>query len=173
MSYRTIAISGLAAMLSLSLSVSAMAAERALSFGTSGVVAEVKVKSGDAVTKGTVLAVLDKRPIESAKRAADARVATARVVLKLSQQRFKQTQERYDSLSASAEQVEQAQITFVTARSDLVKAQADAAICAWNLDRASLKSPFAGTVSNVPGHAGQVINITAAPGQPVVVINTQ
>jgi len=57
----------------------------------------------------------------------------------------------------------------VNARADLADAKAKAAVCAWNLGRATLKAPTAGTVSKVPGYAGQVI--TKDIPQPVVVIN--
>jgi len=170
--YRTIVIIGLAALLSLSLTASVSAAERALSFAVSGVVAEVKVKSGDAVSKGAVLAVLDARPIMARKRAADARVVTAKAVNDLSKRRFNQLQELYEALSASAEQVEKAEITYVNARADLADAKAKAAVCAWNLEHATLTAPFAGTVAKVPGYAGQVVNTEAVPSQPVVTLDT-
>ncbi|MHA1597918.1 MAG: efflux RND transporter periplasmic adaptor subunit [Alphaproteobacteria bacterium] len=172
MKYQIPATFSLAALLSLSLSLPVMAAERALSFGVSGVVAEVRVKSGDAVAKGAVLAVLDKRPLAAKKQAADARVASARVLLKLSQQRFKQLQELYDALSASAEQVEKSEITFVNARADLAEAVAKAAVCAWNLEHASLTAPSAGTIARVPGYTGQVVTTHGTAPQPVVVLDT-
>lgn len=169
---RPIAIIGLATLLSLSLPVSVKAAELALTFAVSGVVAEVRVKSGDAVGKGDVLAVLDRRPLEARKLAADARIASARVVHNLSKRRFEQIQELYDSLSASAEQVEKAEITYVNARADLADAKAKAAVYAWKLERATLTAPAAGSIARVPGYAGQVVNIHSASTQPVVVLDT-
>jgi len=172
MTNRTIAIIGLAVLLNLSLSVQAKAAERALSFAVSGVVAEIKVKSGDAVAEGAALAVLDKRPLEARKRAADARLATAKAVHDLSKRRFKQLQELYEALSASAEQVEKAEIAYVNARADLAGAKAKAEVCAWKLEHATLRAPFAGTIGRVSGYSGQVINTEAAPSQPVVTLDT-
>lgn len=169
---RTIAIIGLAALFSLSLSSSLEAAERALSFAVSGVVAKVMVKPGDAVTVGDVLAVLDTRPLAARKRAADARVGSARAVNDLSERRFKQLQELYEALSASAEQVEKAEITYENARAELADAKAMAAVSAWRLQRAELRAPSAGTVAKVPGYAGQVVNTAAVPTQPVVVLDT-
>lgn len=148
-----------------------MAGERALSFAVSGVVAEVKVQAGSAVKTGDVLAVLDLSVFEANKHATDAAVKATRVILDLADLRYTQTRELFDALSTSAENVEIAKTAQANAKMAHENAKRDAARAAWELNRATLKAPFAGTVSATPGYVGQVVNLNAGTAQ-VVVINT-
>ena len=59
------------------------AGERKLAFAVSGVVETLKVKAGDKVAAGSVLAVLDQTPLKSRKRAADVATASARLIVDL------------------------------------------------------------------------------------------
>ena len=157
-----------AALLMLLPSLS-QAADRALGFAVSGVVAEVKVKAGDAVNTGDVLAVLDLAPFEARKRAADAAVKATKTILGLAELRLQQTQELFDALSTSAENVELAETAQANAQMAYENARRDAALASWALTRATLKAPFAGTVAATPGYAGQVVNLNAGTAAVVVV----
>jgi RND family efflux transporter MFP subunit len=148
----------------------ASAAERPLAFAVSGVVAEVKVAVGDQVKAGQVLAVLDTRPFEARKRSADAAVKATRIVLDLDVLRLSQIKELFDALSASSEQVDDAKTKRAEAMQANEDAKAEADVTAWELERATLTAPFDGTVSAVPGYAGQVVELTAGVS-PVVVVN--
>jgi|GEM_PF-1125243 len=150
----------------------AQAAERKLTFAVSGVVASVKVKSGEQVKAGSVLAVLDLIPFNAAKRAADVASTSAKLILDLSKVRVKQVRELFDALSTSQEEVEKAQIAHANALSIYQSAKYNAQIATWNLQRATLKSPFNGTVSATPGYPGMVIN-TNAETPTIVIINAQ
>ncbi|MBF0249987.1 MAG: biotin/lipoyl-binding protein [Alphaproteobacteria bacterium] len=146
----------------------AFAAERPLGFAVSGVVAAVHVRAGDAVKAGDVLAALDAQPFEARKAAADAVQAAAKVILDTADLRLKQTQELFDALSTSAETVEQARTERARARIRFEDARRDARVAAWELDRAALKAPFAGTVRAVPGYPGMVVALDG--GAPAVVV---
>jgi multidrug resistance efflux pump len=148
----------------------AQAAERKLSFAVSGVVAALKVKPGDSVRMGTVLAVLDQTTFKARKRAADASADSAKLIARLAETKLSQTRELFDALSTSQEEVERAEITNTHALVAYEQARAKAEIAAWRLQRATLRSPFAGTVSGLPGYPGMVIN-TYAGIQAVVSIN--
>lgn len=147
------------------------AADRALSFAVSGVVADIKVQPGASVAQGDVLAVLDLAPFQARAQAADAAVKASKVILDVAARRLKQTQELFDALSTSAEQVELAQTTQAEAKMVYENARRDAALAAWKLDRATLKAPTAGTVNSIPGFVGQVVNLNAETVA-VVVVNT-
>jgi len=147
------------------------AADRALSFAVSGVVADIKVQPGASVGQGDVLAVLDLVPFQARVQAADAAVKASKVILDLASRRLQQTQELFDALSTSAEQVELAQTTQANAKMAYENARRDAALAAWKLGRATLKAPSAGTVASIPGYVGQVVNLNAETVA-VVVVNT-
>ncbi|HEY9078970.1 efflux RND transporter periplasmic adaptor subunit [Magnetovibrio sp.] len=147
------------------------AAERALSFAVSGVVAEIKVHAGDTVQKGDVLATLDVTTFAAKKRAADEAVKASQVIFELADRRLSQVQELFDALSTSAENVELAETTQANAKMALENARAAQTVATWQLARATLKAPFAGTVSATPGYAGQVVNLNAETAA-VVVLST-
>jgi multidrug resistance efflux pump len=148
----------------------AHAAEHVLAFAVSGVVAEVKVKVGDAVEAGQALVVLDARPFEARKRAADAAQKATRIVLDVANLRLKQVQELFDALSTSAEQVELAKIAQAQAMQAHEAAKAEAELAAWAQERATLSAPFGATVSAVPGYEGQVVEL-GVEVTPVVTLN--
>lgn len=145
------------------------AADRALSFGVSGVVAEVKVSAGASVAKGDVLAVLDLTPFQAKQRAAAAAAVATKVILDLADRRLQQTRELFDALSTSAEQVELAETAQAIAKIKYEAARRDATLADWNLKRATLAVPFAGTVAAIPGYVGQVVNMNAETATVVVV----
>ena len=145
----------------------AQASERKLAFAVSGVVAFVKVQTGEHVKAGSVLAVLDLVPFSAAKRSTDAASTSAKLILDLSKVRVRQVRELFDALSTSQEEVEKAEIAHANALSGYQSAISHAEIATWNLQRASLKSPFTGTVSAIPGYPGMVINTNA--GSPTIV----
>jgi len=146
------------------------AADRALSFAVSGVVAEVKVSAGASVQKGDVLAVLDLTPFQAKKRAADIAVKASRVIFDLADRRLSQVQELFDALSTSAENVEIAETAQANAKMALENARAAQTLATWELNRATLKAPFAGSVAALPGYVGMVVNLNAETAA-VVVIN--
>jgi len=147
------------------------AADRALSFAVSGVVAEVKVQAGASVKTGDVLAVLDLTAFQAKKRAADGAVKASQVIFDLADRRLAQVQELFDALSTSAENVEIAETTQANAKMALENARAQQTLATWELNRATLKAPFDGTVTSTPGYAGQVVNLNAGIAT-VVVVNT-
>lgn len=156
----------------LSMETSAQAAERKLSFAVSGVVASVKVKSGETVNVGSVLANLDQTTFVARKNAADAALDTARLVLQLAEVKAQQVRELFDALSTSQEEVDEAETALANARSGFEAAKSRVEIAGWRLRQATLTAPFSGTVSSVPGYPGMVVN-TYAGTQTVIVVNTK
>ena len=137
---------------------SAKAEGHGLTFAVSGVVSSVKVKVGDEVKVGTILAVLDIAPFDAAKRAAEATFDLAKLILTLSEVRLDQAQKLFDALSTSGEELEKAKIEHAKALSDFKVAKSRTEIATWRLQRATLKAPFVGIVTAIPGYPGKVIN---------------
>ncbi len=138
--------------------VPANAGERRLAFPVAGVVDKVLVRSGQNVSAGTPLAVLDLLPLSAAKRAADAGLVAAALDHKLAGANMERIRQLYDDLSTSAEELERAESRLTAAAADLEAAKANAEIAGWNLDRGTLRAPRKGVVSGIPGYAGLVVN---------------
>ena len=155
----------------LSTSGQALAADRSLSFAVPGVIADIKVKPGMKVRQGDVLAVLDQRVLLAAKKASAAKVESMMLRSELLARRLEQTRQLYDSLSASTENVEDAEVAATQAKAELEEARAQAVITAWNLERSTLRAPFTGSITSISGYPGMVI---PANGDvvPVVVIRS-
>ena len=145
------------------------AADHNLSFAVSGVVASVTVKIGDQVKVGTVLAVLDLTPFYAVKRSTEAASTFAKLMLDISEVRLRQAQELFDALSTSGEEVEKARIEYEKSLSGYLNALSEDEIATWRLQKATLRAPFLGTISAVPGYPGIVIN-TSTGNQAVVVV---
>jgi RND family efflux transporter MFP subunit len=151
---------------------SAQAADRKLSFGVSGIVIAVKVKPGDRVKAGDVLAVLDPTIFKARKRSADANAKASKLIFELAEVKLTQMRELFDALSTSQEEVEKAEIAHAHALATYEKAKSSAEITGWRLQRTVLKSPFAGTVTDVAGYPGMVINKFAGT-KTVIIVNDQ
>lgn len=158
----------LLALFLLTTGQSAQAADRKLTFAVAGVVASINVKPGQSVKAGTVLAVLDQTPFLARKKSADTAAKSARLILDLAEIKAEQTRELFDALSTSQEEVDKAETSLAKAEAAFEKARSAAVVAEWELERASLRSPFSGSVSSIPGYPGQVINLNA--GSPTVVV---
>ena len=145
------------------------AAEHNLTFAVSGVVESVKVKIGDQVKVGTVLASLDLTPFNAVKRSTEAKSNLSKLMLDFSEVRLKQAQALFDALSTSGEELEKVKIEYAKALSDYQNAKSQVEIATWRLQQATLKAPFPGIVSAIPGYPGIVIN-TSVGNQTVVVV---
>jgi len=146
------------------------AGEWRLAFPVAGVVDKVLVRSGQKVSEGTPMAVLDLQPMSAVKRAADARFVAATLDHKLALAMRQRVQQLYDDLSTSAEELEGAESKLAAAAADLAQASADAVIAGWNLDHGTLRAPRSGVVSGIPGYIGLVVN-PKARFTPVVNLN--
>lgn len=145
------------------------ASEHNLTFAVSGVVASIKVKIGDQVKVGTVLAILDLTPFNAVERSTEAASTLAKLMLDISEVRLKQAQELFDALSTSGEEVEKAEIEYAKALAVYQNAKSQNEIASWRMQQATLRAPFPGTISAIPGYPGIVIN-TSAGNQAIVVV---
>lgn len=126
-----------------------------LSFGVPGTVKSVRVKVGDKVAKGALIATLDHTSLQNSYDIAAAELA--------------QAQDAYNRLKILHERRALAEIKWVDIQSKLRQAQAAVGIARKALDDANLYAPFAGTISQKLLEEGA----TAAPGLPVVTLLTQ
>lgn len=125
------------------------ASETALSFAVSGTIREMRVRLGDRVAKGQLIATLDSSTLRSSHAAAKAALGQA-------EDAFRRMKELHDKGSLS-------EIKWVEVQSKLEQARSLEEIARENLDDASLYAPYAGVISEKMGEAGQNV----MPGMPI------
>ncbi len=148
----------------------AQAAERKLAFPVAGVVEKIMVVTGQAVKAGEALAALDPRPFAARARAAAENLLAARNTNKFATENHQRVKQLFDDMSTSTEELEKAQVLLFKAQAGLAQAKSAAVIRKWELERATLRAPKAGTVTVVPGYPGMVVNPLAVIA-PVVILD--
>lgn len=128
-----------------------------LGFKVGGRISAVRVKVGDEVKAGALLATLDTTESGAQLKAAEAQVRAAQAQLMVAQD-----EERRTTQMVSTGSVAEAAGVQTTQRAALAAAQLDAATAQVGLVRASLANhsliaPFAGTVTKVPDGIGAVV----------------
>ncbi|MDB4970805.1 MAG: putative Co/Zn/Cd efflux system rane fusion protein [Myxococcales bacterium] len=132
--------------------------EADLGFKVAGRLAQIRVRLGDRVSTGQVLATLDATEAEAQVQAAQAQVRAAEAQLALADDSAKRTSTLVGSGAASA------QVGVQTGQQrSLAAAQLDSARAQLQLAQASLHNhviaaPFGGSVTRVPPGAGAIIN---------------
>lgn len=129
-----------------------------------GIIMDVKVKAGDTVQKGQLLAAINNADIMAKRGQAQAMVSETEAALKDAQKDYERFAELYKQSSASAKEFENASLHFSS-----VKAKAEAAKQMQNETEAmlaytNLRAPFSGTIIQKNVDAGSM----ASPGMPLL-----
>lgn len=137
-----------------------------LAFERAGTLVAVAVEEGARVEAGAVIARLDTRSLEAEEARLSARREEARAALDLA----RLTLARQDALSdrghASAQRLDEARLAERAEMARLAEIEAALASLAVDLDKATLRAPFAGTIGARRLDEGAVV----APGAAVVEI---
>jgi RND family efflux transporter MFP subunit len=134
-----------------------------LGFKVPGKIGSLKVKVGDQVRAGALLATLDATEAGAQAAAASAQVRAAEAQLALAQDSERRTQAMVQSGSfAEASGVQSVQQRAL-ALAQLDAAKAQASLARVSLGNHTLVAPFAGTVTKVPDGIGEVVG----PGAPL------
>lgn len=128
-------------------------------FETAGRLVRVSVATGDKVTSGQVLAVLDASRAQAQVGQAESQVAAAEANLALAQDNLKRTEALAATKSIPEAQAEQARSQVA-----LAKAQLDGALASTRLAKSgaglhSISAPFPGIVTKAPTGIGSVVNM--------------
>jgi len=137
-----------------------------LAFPIAGTLRSVPVRRGQVVAEGEPLAILDADVIRAAVAQAEATLAATRAQARLAQDAF----ERSQRLRAQ-ESISESQFVQAEGQRDLAQAQVRASEAAVrqaqvNLEKHTLRAPFAGVVTKVPDGTG----IAVAAGQVIVAL---
>lgn len=140
----------------------------ALAFPVAGVLERVRVKRGQQVLEGTVLAALDGAAARAALAQAEAGVEAARAQLRLSEDALART-----TVIRKEEGVSAAQHFQAESQRDLAAAQVQAAVAQRDqaqvfLRNHTLKAPFTGVVIRVPDGVG----FSVGPAVPLFVVES-
>jgi len=149
-----------------------LAAEQSASLGfkVGGKIGTLKVKVGDQVKAGALLATLDATEAAAQAAASAAQVRAAEAQLALAQDNEHRTQAMVQSGSYAEASGVQSTQQRALALAQLDSAKAQASLAKVSLGNHTLTAPFAGTVTRVPDGIGEVV----APGSPLFeIVNTK
>jgi RND family efflux transporter MFP subunit len=149
-----------------------LAAEQSASLGfkVGGKIGTLKVKVGDQVKTGALLATLDATEAAAQAAASAAQVRAAEAQLALAQDNEHRTQAMVQSGSYAEASGVQSTQQRALALAQLDSAKAQASLAKVSLGNHTLTAPFAGTVTRVPDGIGEVV----APGSPLFeIVNTK
>jgi RND family efflux transporter MFP subunit len=141
-----------------------------LGFKVGGKIGSLKVKVGDQVRGGALLATLDATEAGAQAAASSAQVRAAEAQLALAQDSERRTQAMVQSGSFAEASGVQSTQQQALALAQLDAAKAQAALAKVSLGNHTLTAPFAGTVTKVPDGIGEVVG----PGAPLFeIVNTK
>jgi len=138
------------------------AQEADVGFKTAGRIASVRVKVGDRVRAGAVLAALDSREAEAQLAAAEAQVQATEAQLALAQDAERRTAAIVSSGAQAEASGVEARQRRALADAQLAAARAQLALARAHLANHALNAPFAGTITRSLTGAGGIV----APGMP-------
>jgi RND family efflux transporter MFP subunit len=139
-------------------------------FKVGGKIGSLKVKVGDQVRAGALLATLDATEAGAQSAASAAQVRAAEAQLALAQDSERRTQAMVQSGSFAEASGVQSTQQRALALAQLDAAKAQSALAKVSLGNHTLTAPFAGTVTKVPDGIGEVVG----PGAPLFeIVNTK
>jgi RND family efflux transporter MFP subunit len=131
-----------------------------------GIITGIKVKVGDAVNQGQLLATISNDDIRAKKAQAEAMVADAEAALIDAQKDRERFAELYKQQSASSKEFENATLHYNSLKSKTEAARQMQKEVEAMLSYTNLKAPFSGIVTEKNMDAGSMAN----PGMPILVV---
>jgi RND family efflux transporter MFP subunit len=131
-----------------------------------GYITMLKVKVGDHVNKGQLLATISNQDIVAKRSQTDATIAEAQAAVKSAQKDFERFTILYNQQSATAKELDNVTLQYSAAKSRLEGARQMRNEANAMLGYTSLTAPFSGTVTQKLSDAGSM----ASPGMPILTI---
>ncbi len=136
--------------------------QAALRAEVAGMVMALEVEEGTRVRAGTLLLRIDDAVLQDQVRSAESSLRVAEESLALARRNLERT-ERLAAAGAMAEQeAETMRVQATSAEANQADARARLAAARTQLARTLVRAPFAGVVSELPVHAGDVVQVGAA-----------
>jgi RND family efflux transporter MFP subunit len=131
-----------------------------------GFITSVKVKAGDHVQKGQLLATISNEDILAKRAQADAMIAEATSAVANAQKDYDRFTALYNQQSATARELDNVTLQYNAAKSRLEAAKQMRKEVSAMLNYTELVAPFAGTITQKTADAGSMAN----PGMPLLTI---
>ena len=135
----------------------------------SGMITDILIEEGESVTKGQVLFVIDQTPYKAAYEIAVANVKSAEAALSTAKLILDSNKNLYEQDVVS-------EFDLMTAKNDLIEAEARLALCkaeevnaSNNLSYTEVRSPVNGVASMIPYRVGALVNSSIV--QPLVTVS--
>ena len=135
----------------------------------SGMITDILIEEGQSVSKDSVLFIIDQRPYKAAYEIAIANVKSAEAALSTAQLVLESNQDLYEQDVVS-------EFDLMTAKNDLIEAEAKLALCKAeelnarnNLSYTEVRSPVNGVASMIPYRVGALVNSSIS--QPLVTVS--
>jgi RND family efflux transporter MFP subunit len=148
--------------------VSKAAMEVKLSFKVGGTVKSVKVKVGDKVKKGKVIAVLEKTDLQLRYEQAKVAVSNARIQMQTAKSAFERTAALYENNNVSLQDFERVKTAYESAKAVVSSKQRSLQLASSQLSYATLTAPMDGIVTEVKVEN----NENVGPGKVVAELNS-
>lgn len=129
-----------------------------------GYITDIKVKVGDKVKKGQLLATIDSRDIQARKAQADAMVAEAEAAFANAQKDSERFTALYEQKSATQKELENINFQYSSAQSRLETARQMRNEANATLSYAQITAPFSGVITQKYMDTGSM----ATPGMPIL-----
>jgi RND family efflux transporter MFP subunit len=142
--------------------------ENSLSFRTNGLITDLKVKNGEKVRKGQVLAKVDTKDISLAYDKAKASVASAKSQMNTLKSSLDRTKKLYQTNGASLSDLEQAKNAFKNAEANYNTALKAQNIQGSQFEYAKIIAPTDGIITAVNASENEF----AKAGTPIIIVNS-
>lgn len=131
-----------------------------------GGIVELRVKPGDTVKAGQVLARIDARAADQSATASQAQVQAARATLEVASKDFARQKQLFEKRFISPAALDQAEAVYKAAASQVAAQIAQAGAARSQSDFFILRAPYNGIVADVPVVLGDM----AMPGRPILTL---
>jgi RND family efflux transporter MFP subunit len=135
-----------------------------LGFESAGTIAELPWREGSPVEKGQLIARLDDASLQASYSATSAELEQARTELELAKLKAKRQKDLRESGAVSREAFDETRLRAQALSSRLEAVSSRLRAIQIQIDKASLRAPYAGVIADRFLHEGAVVN----PGTPVV-----
>jgi multidrug efflux system membrane fusion protein len=124
----------------------------------SGVVEQVLVKSGQKVEKGDILLKLDQKQLQQRVKACKVRIEMLELAEMEAEREYERNEELYDRGLLADRDIQNAEITYLKAQTELEMARADSVNARKALEYSTLKAPFNGEIRAVMAYPGMAVS---------------
>ncbi len=151
--------------------------ESKLSFKVAGNVSRIRIKVGDQVKKGALIAELDARDFQLQMQEAEAGLQQARAQAVNANANYKRVRSLYENNNASRSDLDAARSQYESAEASVRSIDKKLELARSQLSYTRLRAPFTGTVASIPVeenenvNVGAVIATIAADNRPEVKVN--